>query len=98
MTEFITRNYGQKEFEVIIKTDSKDHYKQAEEFSRKLIDHAKPQTNADHIRSMTDEELAELMLDGCRGSKCNDQSQNEWGSVNCFQCRVTWLQQPAEGE
>lgn len=55
-------------------------------------------TNADRIRSMTEEELAELMLDGCRGSKCDDQSQNEWGSVNCFQCRVTWLRQSAEGE
>ena len=56
----------------------------------------KPQTNADRIRSMSDDELAELLLDGCRGSKCDDQSKNEWGSVNCFQCRVTWLKQPAE--
>ena len=54
----------------------------------------KPQTNADHIRSMTDEELAELLLDGCRGSKCEDQPENEWGSVNCFQCRTEWLKQP----
>lgn len=46
MTEFITRNYGNKDFEIIIKTDSKEHYKQAEAFARKLIDHAKP-TNAD---------------------------------------------------
>jgi hypothetical protein len=46
MTEFITRRYGNKEFEVIIKTDNKDHYKKAEAFARKLIDHAKP-TNAD---------------------------------------------------
>ena len=53
-------------------------------------------TNADKIRSMTDEELAELLLDGCRGSKCDDQPQNEFGSVNCFQCRITWLQQPAQ--
>ena len=58
MTEFITRNYGDKEFEVIIKTDSKEHYKEIQGFARKLIDHAKPQTNADRIRSMTDEELA----------------------------------------
>ena len=58
MTEFITRNYGNKEFEVIIKTDSKEHYKEIQDFARKLIDHAKPQTNADRIRSMTDEELA----------------------------------------
>ena len=53
-------------------------------------------SNADKIRSMSDEELAELLLDGCRGSKCDDQPQNEWGSVNCFRCRVTWLRQPAE--
>ena len=42
MTEFITRNYGNKEFEVIIKTDSKEQYKAAEDFARKLIDHEKP--------------------------------------------------------
>ena len=60
-------------------------------------EYEKLQTNADRIRSMTDEELAELLLDGCRGSKCDDQPQNEFGSVNCFQCRLTWLQQPAEG-
>ena len=53
-------------------------------------------TNADRIRPMTDEELAELLVDGCRGSKCDDQPQNEWGSVNCFQCRIKWLQQPVK--
>ena len=61
MTEFITRNYGNKEFEVIIKTDSKEHYKKIQDFARKLIDHAKPQTNADRIRSMSDEELCEFI-------------------------------------
>ena len=55
-----------------------------------------PSTNADRIRAMSDEELAELLIDGCRGSKCDDQPQNEWGSVNCFQCRIKWLKQPAE--
>ena len=45
MTEFITRNYGNKEFEVIIKTDSKEHYKVAEEFARKLIGHEKQANN-----------------------------------------------------
>ena len=53
-------------------------------------------TNADRIRAMSDEELAKLLLDGCRGSKCDDQPQNEWGSVNCFQCRIKWLQQPVK--
>ena len=55
-----------------------------------------PMTNADRIRAMSDDELAELLLDGCRGSKCDDQPQNEWGSVNCFQCRIKWLQQPVK--
>ena len=62
MTEFISRSYGQDEFEVIIKTDNKEHYKKAEDFSRKLIDHAKPQTNADRIRAMNDEELATQLV------------------------------------
>ena len=44
MTEFITRNYGNKEFEIIIKTDSPEHYRATEDFARRLIDHAKPVT------------------------------------------------------
>ena len=55
-------------------------------------------TNADRIRAMSDEELAKLLLDGCRGSKCDEQPQNEFGSVNCFDCRMKWLKQPAEAE
>jgi hypothetical protein len=58
MTEFITRNYGQTEFEIIIKTDNKEHYEAAENFARRLIDHAKPMTKADSIRAMSDVELA----------------------------------------
>ena len=45
MTEFITRNYGNESFEVIIKTDSKEHYKATQDFARRLIDHAKPVTD-----------------------------------------------------
>ena len=56
------------------------------------------QTNADRIRAMSDEELACILLDGCRGSKCDDQPQNEWGSVNCFRCRMDWLKQPYKEE
>ena len=41
MTEFITRNYGNKEFEIIINTDNKEHYKATEDFVRKLIDKEK---------------------------------------------------------
>ena len=61
MTEFITRNYGNENYEIIIKTDRNDHYRETEDFARRLIDHAKHMTNADCIRSMTDEELAEFI-------------------------------------
>ena len=84
MTEFITRNYGNKEFEVIIKTDSEKHYKETQDFARKLIDHAKPQTNADRIRAMSDEELARWL-------------EYEGGGACAEMCGwLNWLQQPAE--
>ena len=84
MTEFITRNYGNKEFEVIIKTDSEEHYKETQDFARKLIDHAKPQTNADRIRAMSDEELARWL-------------EYEGGGACAEMCGwLNWLQQPAE--
>ena len=97
MTEFITRNYGQKEFEVIIKTDSKDHYKQAEEFSRKLIDHAKPQTNADRIRSMSDEELRNWLFQRDCTNIAAFLEHGGMGVMDAVQL-LEWLQNPAEGE
>lgn len=57
-TEFISRKYGTQGYEVIIKTDNEKHYETAVDFARVLIDHAKPMTNADRIRAMTDDELA----------------------------------------
>ena len=99
MTEFITRNYRNKEFEVIIKTDSKEHYKETQDFARKLIDHAKPQTNADRIRSMSDEELAELL---CNFRSCDADEYICEGCKAAKYCRaghagtIDWLQQPAK--
>ena len=92
MTEFITRDYGQKEFEVIIKTDNKDHYKATEDFARKLIDHAKPQTNADRIRAMSDEEFScflAIVENRKTGKTIFDNTSDFW---------LEWLKQPAEGE
>ena len=89
MTEFITRNYGNKEFEVIIKTDSEEHYKETQDFARKLIDHAKPQTNANRIRNMSDEELDCFLHKVTYGI---DECPYEYGSEKALE----WLQQPAE--
>ena len=55
----------------------------------------KPQTNAQKIRAMSDEELAKL-LDyelGCPATgDCAKMSKD------CNACWLEWLQQPAEGE
>ena len=65
------------------------------------LDYPKPckaQTNADRIRSMSDEELADF-IDRCEMNDidyaktfcdlCN-------GQYECDQCRLDWLKQPAE--
>lgn len=73
-----------------------------------LRDQKKPQTNADRIRSMTDEELAELLyslqtedLDGmfCKTEdKCEEMmdSGDEIPKSMCKQCLVKWLKAESE--
>lgn len=63
----------------------------------------KPQTKADRIRSMTDEELAdEFMTRLVLCQYCEYQNECETAEdVAAYKCRegiVKWLQQPAEGE
>ena len=49
-------------------------------------------TNADKIRSMTDEELARVMDMVCPpDTACNDGQQ-------CIKCWIEWLKQPVEEE
>ena len=86
MTEFISRNYGNEGYEIIIKTDSYEHYRAAEDFARRLSGHSKPETNADIIRSMSDQGLALCLYEiGCVGG---------WYSKKDA---LEWLQQPAKG-
>lgn len=94
MTEFISRSYGQKEFELIIKTDSKEHYKAAEDFARRLIGHAKPQTQADRIRAMSDEELLELLKDFSSFSCIFPDKDCE--HVSCVECVEAYLKAPVQ--
>ena len=92
MTEFITRNHANEDFEVIIKTDSKDHYKETQDFARRLIDHAKLQTNADRIRAMSDEELANFI------SSCGCPDHTRYCIESCPDCNLKWLKQTSEVE
>ena len=52
----------------------------------------KTKTNADRIRAMTDDELAEFI--SARG--CADHTRD--CRESCKDCTLEWLQQPAEGE
>ena len=54
-----------------------------------------PYTNADHIRYMTDEELAKTF--DCRFKTCPpDVEEDRWCEEddNCKQCWLVWLKQP----
>ena len=105
MTEFISRNYGKEGYKIIIKTDSHEHYKAAESFARRLIDHSKPMTNAQKIRAMSDEELAKILnaftsyFDECNRSvtdiECHDCELFELCSLWEGKA-IEWLKQPAK--
>ena len=96
MTEFISRKYGKEGYEIIIKTDSHEHYRATEDFARRLIDHSKPVTNADRIRIMSDEELAKF-LNWCEAMGYKDSSIAIDSSGLCMNM-LEWLQQPAPEE
>ena len=58
----------------------------------------KERTNADRIRSMTDEELNELFYD-IYNAGVDDAVAYEWGQrTNSFEWTMEWLKQPAERE
>ena len=55
-----------------------------------------PQTNADRIRSMTDDELNELFHE-IYNAGAEDAVAYEWGQrTNSFEWTMDWLQKPAE--
>ena len=57
-------------------------------------------TNADRIRNMTDEELAELLVEANTLVRCKDctEPMNEWGSCigNCENAYLKWLKEKVE--
>ena len=89
MTEFISRKNGKEDFEIIIKTDIYEHYRAAVDFARRLIDHSTLVTNADYIRSMSDENIAEFL---CSISQCEFCAFR--GRRRCK--LLKWLKHPAE--
>ena len=54
-------------------------------------------TNADRIRAMSDEELAEIISSNTLTGACNDFGiPHKKCRHNCKECVLTWLQQPAK--
>ena len=97
MTEFISRNYGKGGYEIIIKTDSHEHYKAAESFARRLIGHSKLMTNAQKIRAMSDEELRNWLFQRDCTNIAAFLEHGGMGVMNAVQL-LEWLKNPAEGE
>lgn len=52
-------------------------------------------TNADRIRNMSDEELAELMSCPYMKDPC-DECVHGWHDYDCSKCKLEWLQSEAE--
>ena len=58
--------------------------------------HFREKTNADRIRSMTDDDLNDLFHE-IYDAGVDDASSYEWGQrTNSFEWTIAWLQQPAE--
>ena len=95
MTEFISRKYGKDGYEIIIKTDSHEHYRATEDFARRLIDHAKPATNTEKIMAIIHDKLLKLLYEEiCDIRTAEECSCSDAG--DCDQCILGWLQQSVE--
>ena len=95
--------FGNGEYRLQFETDNKAHYLIMQSSARRCVD-CEHMTNADRIRSMSDEELV-VFLDefGGRCLECAEDAKNKSCPIykEGYYCRpqdiMKWLQQPAEG-
>lgn len=91
-TGFMTHS-GPGGYEIHFRTPYRDKYLEVQRTCRKAIDHGKQESNADRIRAMSDEELAEYLstmqahayYHGMYHGKMSDET--EW---------LDWLQQEVD--
>ena len=98
-TAFNTQT-GNGEYRLQFETDNMDHFLLMQATARQCID-GKPQTHADQIRAMSDEELAKLIysVDGIGWCKSLPECVKQVGLIpeeKCIGCALEWLRQPAE--
>lgn len=69
---------------------------EASEHGKCLVGYT-PMTNADRIRAMSDEELAETYAGGCpNGDRLKCGKYYLHGGRDCFRCWLDWLKSPVE--
>ena len=94
-TEFNTQ-VSNGEYRLQFETDNREYYLLMQETARHRVD-GKPVTNADRIRAMSDDELADMLWKTQRNYRavCSDPvvDYNEQRDN-----LIDWLQQPAGGE
>jgi hypothetical protein len=66
----------------------------------RVVDYYEPKTNADAIRNMTDEELADILFDDCTDKMGLEECRySDDESHECKKCVLEWLQaEVKEGE
>ena len=103
-TEFNTQ-VSDGEYRLQFETDNEAHYLLMQSAARRCINHAH-MTNADRVRSMSDEELSEFLTHmnptNCQdcafshGWRCQPDRDDYSSFEKCKEGRKRWLQQPAE--
>lgn len=71
------------------------HMEKREDASRCRDFIPKPQTNADRIRAMTDEELAKWLC-VMNFDDCPDRAHQMKCTDKCYECWIDWLKSPVE--
>ena len=85
---------GNGEYRLQFETDNREYYLLMQSTARRCVDGAH-MTNAQKIRSMSDEELLEV-LDYELG--CPATGNCEKMNRDCYACWLDWLKQPSEVE
>ena len=93
-TEFNTQ-VGNGKHCLRFETDNREYYLLMQETARRCVD-GKPVTNADRIRSMTDEELYVLFREIYNAGVAYGVSYMYGKQPDNFEWKMRWLQQPAE--
>ena len=97
-TGFDSQMCGDDGYEIHFYTDKKEAYHAVQEVCRQFI-YRKPQTNADRIRAMPDEELAEFieyLTSGCDYMYPKCYASEFCTSGVCHSAWLDWFKSPVE--